>query len=148
VFHRFEIWGFALAEIAKHWLVGIGYGNLSYLFSYGQDPEVVMPGHYAITHAGTHNIVLYLALHVGIPGLLLCGWLFTRVIHRTSAEYRHAHDWLSKAVLLGTVGSVVGLMLRLQFDQMFVGSLAVFFWVLLALAVLSYPSYSQSAEGA
>ena len=148
MFHRFEIWGFALAEIAKHWLVGIGYGNLSYLFSYGQDPEVVMPGHYAITHAGTHNIALYLALHVGIPGLLLYGWLFTRVILRTSAEYRDAHDWLSKTVLLGTVGSVVGLMLRLQFDQMFVGSLAVFFWVLLALAVLSYPSYSQSAEGA
>ena len=148
VFHRFEIWGFSLSEIGKHWLVGIGYGNLSYLFSYGQDPEVVMPGHYAIAHAGTHNIVLYLALHVGIPGLLLCGWLFARVTLRTSAEYRHAHDWLSKAVLLGTVGSVVGLMLRLQFDQMFVGSLAVFFWVLLALVVLSYPSYSQSAEGA
>ena len=147
VFHRFEIWGFTMSEIARHWLVGIGYGNLSYLFLYGQDQEVVMPGHYAVTHAGTHNIVLYLALHVGIPGMLLFGWLFARVILRTAAEYRHAHDWLSKVVLLGTVGSVVGLMLRLQFDQMLVGSLAVFFWVLLALAVLSYPSYNRAAEG-
>ena len=145
VFHRFEIWGFALPEIAKHWLVGIGYGNLSYLFSYGQAQEVVGLGHYGVSRAGTHNIVLYLALHVGIPGLLLFGWLFARVILRTTAEYRHAHDWLSRAVLLGTVGSVVGLMLRLQFDQMLVGSLAVFFWVLLALAVLSYPSYNRVA---
>ena len=147
-FHRFEIWEFTLSEIARHWLVGIGYGNLSYLFLYGQDPEVVMTGHYAVTRAGTHNIVLYLALHVGIPGMLLFGWLFARVILRTSAEYRHAIDWLSKTVILGAVGSVTGLMLRLQFDQMLVGSLAVFFWVLLALAVLSYPSYNRVAEGA
>ena len=145
VLHRFEIWEFSLAEIAKHWLVGIGYGNLSYLFLYGQDPEVVMPGHNAITQAGTHNIVLYLALHVGVPGMLLFGWIFARVILRTSAEYRGAQDWLSKAVLLGVLSSVVGLMLRLQFDQMLVGSLAVFLWVLLALAVLSDPSYNRVA---
>ena len=43
VFHRFDIWGFTLSEIAKHWLVGIGYGNHSYLLLYGQDDEVVMP---------------------------------------------------------------------------------------------------------
>lgn len=145
VFHRFEIWRFALSEISNHWLVGIGYGNLSYLFVYGQDQEVVRPGHYAITQAGTHNIVLYLALHVGVPGMLLFGWLFARVILQTSAEYRRAQDWLSKAVLLGALSSVVGLMLRLQFDQMLVGSLAIFFWVLLALAVLSYPSYNRLA---
>ena len=145
-FHRFEIWGFAMSEIANHWLVGIGYGNLSYLFSYGQDPEVVMPGHYAITHAGAHNILLYLALHVGIPGLLLFGWLMVRAMRTTAAAYRHAQEWRSKAVLLGTLGSVVGLMLRLQFDQMLVGTLAIFFWVLLALAVLSYPSCDERAK--
>lgn len=148
VLHRFEIWGFALSEIAKHWLVGIGYGNLSYLFLYGQDQEVVVPGHYAILQAGTHNIVLYLALHVGVPGMLLFGWILAQVILQTSAEYHHAQDWLSKAVLLGPLSSVVGLMLRLQFDQMLVGSLAVFFWVFLALAVLSYPSHNRVAEGA
>ena len=153
VFHRFDIWGFTLSEIAKHWLVGIGYGNHSYLLLYGQDDEVVMPGHAAVTHAGTHNIFLYLALHVGLPGMLLFGWLVVRVVLTTAKEYRQAHDWLSKAVLAGSVVSVVGLMLRLQFDQMLVGSLAVLFWVLLAMAVLSYPSYNggnysgREAEG-
>ena len=68
VIHRFDIWWFTLSEIAKHWLVGIGYGSQSYFLLYGQDQEVVMPGHDAITHAGTHNIFLYLALHVGLPG--------------------------------------------------------------------------------
>lgn len=146
VFHRFDIWGFTLSEIAKHWLVGIGYGSHSYLLLYGQDQEVVMPGHHAVTHDGTHNIFLYLALHVGLPGMLLFGWLFVRVVLKTSEEYRQAHDWLSKAVLVGSVVSVVGLILRLQFDQMLVGSLAVLFWVLLAMAVLSYPSYNGVAE--
>ena len=143
VIHRFDIWGFTLSEIAKHWLVGIGYGNLSYLLLYGQDQEVVMSGHAAVTHSGTHNIFLYLALHVGVPGMLLCAGFFVQVVRRTSAEYRQAYDWLSKAVLVGSVVSVMGLILRLQFDQMLVGSLAVFFWVLLAMAVLSYPSYNQ-----
>ena len=148
VFHRFEIWGFALSEIAKHWLVGIGYGNLSYLFSYGQDQEVVGLGHYGVSRAGTHNIVLYLALHVGLPGLLLFGWFIVQFMMKTADAYRAEQEWMPKVILLGTIGSVAGLILRLQFDQMFVGSLAVFFWVLLALAVLSYPSYNRVVEGA
>ena len=146
VIHRFDIWWFTLSEIAKHWLVGIGYGSQSYSLLYGEDQEVVMPGHAAVTHAGTHNIFLYLALHVGLPGVLLFGWFVARVVLRTSQEYRQAHDWLSQAVLVGSVVSIVGLILRLQFDQMLVGSLAVLFWVLLAMAVLSYPSYNRTAE--
>lgn len=146
IVHRLDIWWFTLSEIAKHWLVGIGYGSQSYFLLYGQDHEVVMPGHYPVTPAGTHNIFLYLGLHVGLPGMVIFAWFFIRVVRRTSGEYRLAHDWLSKAVLAGSVVSVVGLILRLQFDQMLVGSLAVLFWVLLAMAVLSYPSYNLAAE--
>jgi O-antigen ligase len=143
VIHRFDIWWFTLSEIAKHWLVGIGYGSQNYFLLYGQDQEVVMPGHAAVTHSGTHNIFLYLALHVGLPGMLLFAWFIVWVVRRTSKEYCLAHDWLSKSVLVGSVVSVIGLILRLQFDQMLVGSLAVLFWVLLAMAVLSYPSYNR-----
>lgn len=146
VIHRFDIWWFTLSEIAKHWLVGIGYGSQSYRLLYGQGDEVVMSGHHAVTNQGAHNIFLYLALHVGLPGMLIFGWFIVRVVLRTSEEYRQAHDWLSKAVLVGSIVSVVGLMLRLQFDQMLVGSLAVLFWVLLAMAVLSYPSYNRAEE--
>ena len=78
--------------------------------------------------------------------MLLFGWFVVRVVLRTAGEYRQAHDWLSKAVLAGSVVSVTGLILRLQFDQMLVGSLAVLFWVLLAMAVLSYPSYNRGVS--
>jgi O-antigen ligase len=146
VIHRFDIWWFTLSEIAKNWLVGIGYGGQSYSLVYGQAQEVVGPGHAAVTQSGTHNIFLYLALHVGLPGMVLFGWFFVRIIRRTTEEFRQAHDWLSKSVLVGSIVSVVGLVLRLQFDQMLIGSLAVFFWVLLGMAVLSYPSYNRAAE--
>ncbi len=146
VIHRLDIWWFTLSEIANHWLVGIGYGSQSYFLVYGQVQEVVIPGHNPVMNAGTHNIFLYLALHVGLPGMLIFAWFFVRVVRRTSEEYRQAHDWLSKVVLVGSAVSVVGLILRLQFDQMLVGSLAVLFWVLLAMAVLSYPSYNRAAE--
>jgi O-antigen ligase len=146
IVHRIDIWWFTLSEIAKHWLVGIGYGIKNYKLLYGQGEEVVMPGHAGVTQAGTHNIFLYLALHVGIPGMLLFGWFFVRVVRKTTEEYGQAHDWLSKTVLAGSVVSVIGLILRLQFDQMLIGSLAVLFWVLLGMAVLSYPSYNRVAE--
>ena len=136
VFHRLEIWDFALSEVAKHWLVGIGYGNLSYILLYGTNEEILTD--FTVMRAGTHNFGLYLGLHVGLPGLLLFGWFIVQVLRKTAEEYRRAHEWMCKVMLLGTIGSIVGLTLRLQFDQIFIGSLAVFCWVLLALAVLSY----------
>ena len=138
VIHRFDIWGFTLSEIGRHGLVGIGYGAHSYPLLYGEEQEVVTAGHAPVRRAGTHNIFLYLALHVGLPGMLLFGWLYYSLITRTIKEYGIAKHWMQRSVLAGSVGSLVGLLCRLQFDQMLVGSLAVFFWVLLAIAVLQY----------
>lgn len=144
VFHRFDIWAFTLSNIWDHWLVGIGYGSHSYSFLYGQDNEVVMPGHTAITHSGTHNIFLYLALHVGVPGMMLFAWLYYSLIVRTVREYWVVSPWMQKSILGGMVGSLIGTLCRLQFDQMLVGSLATLFWVLVAMAVIYYPSSDGS----
>ena len=138
VMHRFDIWRFTLSQIAEHGLVGIGYGAHSYLLTYGEEEEAVAPGHAPVKRVGTHNIFLYLALHVGLPGMLLFGWLYYSLVSRTIREYWAATQWMQKSVLAGSVGSLAGLLCRLQFDQMLVGSLAVFFWVLLAMAVLQY----------
>lgn len=146
VIHRFDIWGFTISEIAKHGLVGIGYGTHSYALVYGQEEEVVTPGHAPVKSAGTHNIFLYLALHVGLPGMLLFGWLYYSLIARTIREYWAAKQWMQQSVLAGSVGSLVGVLCRLQFDQMLVGSLAVFFWVLVAMAVVQYTSSDKLAQ--
>jgi O-antigen ligase len=144
--HRLDIWAFTLTEIAMHGFVGIGYGPHAYLELYGQEQEVVTSGHAPVKRAGTHNIFLYMALHVGVPGMLLFVWLYYSLITRTIREYWVASEWMQKAILAGSLGSLVGLLCRLQFDQMLAGSLAVFFWMLLAMAVMQYTSSKSVAQ--
>ncbi len=147
VIHRFDIWAFTLSEIVKHGIVGIGYGSHSYLLTYGEDKEVISEGHSPVKRAGTHNIFLFMALHVGLLGMVLFGWLYYTLIVKSIIEYRKAGHWFQQCILAGSAGSLIGLLCRLQFDQMLVGSLAVLFWVLLAMAVLQYPSMKpQSAS--
>ena len=47
---------------------------------------------------------------------------------------------MNRSVLLGAGVATMGLMVRFLFDQMFVGTLAILYWVLLALAVLDLPA--------
>jgi O-antigen ligase len=143
--HRLDIWAFTISEIARHGFVGIGYGAHSYLLTYGQEEETLTPGRGPVRRVGTHNIFLYMALHVGLPGMVLFAWLYYSLIARTIREYRIASHWRQKAILAGSVGSLAGLLSRLQFDQMLIGSLAILFWVLLAMAVLQYTSLKSAA---
>lgn len=146
IIHRFDIWAFTLEEIKKHWLVGIGYGKDNFLKVYGEEQETVAAGHAPVKNAGTHNVLLYYALHIGVPGMLIFSWLYARIMARTISESRLSEQWLDKVILCGVGGGIVGFAMRLQFDQMFVGSLAVFFWVLVAFAVLSYPSRRSESD--
>jgi len=142
-----DIWAFTLDEIGKHWLIGIGYGKDNFLHVYGQEQEMnVATGHAPVKKAGTHNILMYYALHVGIPGMLIFCWLYASILLRTIQESQMAEQWLDRIILCGISGGIVGFATRLQFDQMFVGSLAVFFWVLVAFAVLSYASRRSESD--
>jgi O-antigen ligase len=143
IVHRLDIWRFTLDEIAKHWLVGIGYGGETYSLSYGKEDETVEPGHLGVKDKGTHNILLYLALHVGLAGMALFTWFYVSAIRTTIQEFRKTVDWMSRMVLAGTTGSLIGLFFRLQFYQMLVGSLAILFWALLAMGILHYPSLKE-----
>ena len=146
IYHRFDIWRFTLSEIAKHGLVGIGYGGHSYLFKYGEEHEEVEPGRAPVKRAGTHNIFLYHALHVGLPGMVLFGWLYGAVLVKTAREYWAAAPGVQKTLLAGATGAFSGLLCRLQFDQMLVGSLAVLFWALVGLTVLQYREMRGGGE--
>ncbi len=145
VIHRFDIWAFSLREIAAHPVVGIGYGKDNFKLVYADQPETVEPGHAPVRVHGTHNILLYLALHVGLPGLLLFLWLIGSILRHLVKGFRSATEPVDRAVLLGASVATVGLVVRLLFDQMFVGTLAILYWVLLAAAVLHLPLRSSGA---
>jgi O-antigen ligase len=133
-----DIWTFAVERIAEHPLVGIGYGKETSKMLFGQVPEENLPsGHAPVRKHGTHNILLEVALLVGIPGLLLFVWLAVCIVRMVVGGFRLATDTFARATLLGLSVSVIGLAVRIQFDQMLVGTLAIQFWVLLAVAVLA-----------
>ncbi|BFU93727.1 MAG: membrane protein of unknown function [Nitrospira sp.] len=148
IVHRFDIWKFTLSEIGEHWLVGVGYGGQTYSMLYGDDAETVVPGHAAVKAQGAHNILLYLALHVGVAGMALFLGFYVSLVRTTMNGYRRATDKFSRLVLAGTVGSMIGLFVRLQFDQMLVGTLAVFFWVLVGMSILALPSCGDHGDAA
>lgn len=145
--HRYDIWSFYLSEIAQHPVVGIGYGSETPRLRYPREAESIKSGDLPIRNMGTHNIFLYMALHVGIPGLLLFLWVVTALVRQLVMYYRCAAQFPSNAILLGAATGTIGLFARLQFDQMFVGALAILFWVLIALAVLHFHPQPREYSG-
>ncbi len=135
--HRLDIWAFLLPRVVEYPIVGIGYGKETAKMLFGQVPEDVPPGHSPVRKAGTHNILLEMALHTGLPGLGLFLWLAVALWRALIGGFRGATDARDKAIAIGVCVGFIGLGLRLQFDQLFVGTLAVQFWVLMALAVLA-----------
>jgi putative inorganic carbon (HCO3(-)) transporter len=134
--HRVDIAMFTLSEIAEHPLLGIGYGKETYKRLFGGVPEENLPsGHFPVRIYGTHNILLELALHAGLPGLALFLWLMISLGRTLIEGFRLTTDAYAKAFLLGASVGLIGLGVRLQFDQLLVGTLAVQFWVLIALAM-------------
>ncbi|MGQ0812570.1 MAG: O-antigen ligase family protein [Nitrospiraceae bacterium] len=146
VIHRFDIWAFTMTQIPQHIWIGIGYGKDNFKLVYGDEPEEVRPGHAGVKNHGTHNILLYLALHVGLPGALLFVWLFVSLVRRLIQEFRQSERLIARGVLLGTAVGTCGLGVRLMFDQMFVGTLAIQFWVLVAAAVLHFGPQCHTAD--
>ncbi len=135
--HRLEAWKFAMGEISEHWLVGVGYGKDKQKEIYGGLPaarEEAGPARYP----GTHNTFLDIALGVGVPGMLLFVWLLQRVFAVSAGGFRRAADPMAAAVSLGVAVAVAGLSVRLLFDHMLIGTLALQFWVLVALATMMY----------
>lgn len=144
IVHRFEIWSFTFSEIAKHPIVGIGYGSETIRMLYPKNTENVQIGKPPIRSVGSHNICLYLALNVGIPGLLFFLWLIAVVIKELVKSYMSATQFPATAVLLGAATGVIGLLVRIQFDQMLVGTLATLFWVLIGLAMMHSCNQSRA----
>jgi O-antigen ligase len=136
VIHRLEIWSFSLARISEHPIVGIGYGKETFKMVFGRIPEKVLPGHTPVHSGGAHNILLELPLHVGLPGLALFLWLAIRIAKTALAGFHRAVEPRAKAVMLGLLVSVVGIGVRTVFDQMFVGTLAILFWIFAAVTIL------------
>jgi O-antigen ligase len=127
---RIEIWRGAAAMIKDYPWWGVGYGAF---------PRMIP--HYTQTNLGyvdAHNSYLLIAAEMGIPTLavfllvLLMAWWYTYWL------YWHTKDQSIKAIALGFLSGLVGLLVAVMFgSRMDDQAVSSYFWVLCGLIMRS-----------
>ncbi len=125
---RLEIWKGAVKMISENPL-GTGYGTFTGLIPY-----------YAPKLQGArmdaHNNYLLVAAEMGIPALLVMLWVFVAVMFKIYWLYRHARDPFHKAVALGFLAGMFGLLMSNMFgSRLDSQEVSGYFWVLSAVIV-------------
>lgn len=133
-FYRIRVWQSALSIIHDHPLTGLGLDQFLYAFR----------GHYILPDAWQepnlshpHNILLDFWVRLGILGVVLL--LAFQIIFWTRMRHLYhlyrAHDPLSLALIVGTIGSMANLVAHGLIDNsVYVHDLAYVFVTLLALS--------------
>jgi O-antigen ligase len=144
---RLKVWGIGLQEVVTHPLVGIGYGNNSFIKKF---PEYSLAGQAGIPEQeriipSMHNAFLMVGLGSGLPALLCFSWIFVALVRRlTSRPPLVASGDPLTVMALGIALAVIGFGVRNFFDYMFMGSLAHVFWILAAIGVaITSPAWQQ-----
>ncbi len=133
---RVITWQLGLQQAAQHPLVGVGYGNDTFLKIHqvevdadkGKDlGERVLPG--------LHNTFATVLMGSGVPALVFFVWIFVRIVYTLTRQWWQSKvpetQWLLVAVAVVTVGFAT----RNLFDYMFAGSLGCLFWIMTAVGL-------------
>ncbi len=148
---RLTVWAIGLSEVATHPVVGIGYGNNSFIKKfpdYAPAKQDQLPERDRIIPA-MHNTFLMVTLGSGLPALWCFVWIFVALLRQLipiswAAEKGDAYSMMAAGIGL----AVIGLAVRNLFDYMFMGSLAHLFWLLAAVGItLTAPSRVGSSLG-
>jgi len=141
---RLGVWKQALEEIMAHPLVGIGYGNDTFVTRFKDlvetDPNPLLH----ISKSGPHNTFLMLAMGSGIPALIFMVWMLVSAVRMLLHGASQVPDERSYVFLIGIAVMIVGFATRNCFDYMFAGSLAYLFWILVATGLAESMKKSES----
>jgi heptosyltransferase-3/putative inorganic carbon (HCO3(-)) transporter len=130
---RVKTWGLGLHQVVQHPLVGVGYGNDTFLRLYAAEIEAEKDkGAEEKVLPGLHNTFAMVLMGSGVPAIMVFIWIFVRIVSTLTRQWRRftaaETQWLLVAVAVVTVGFAT----RNLFDYMFAGSLAHLFWILVA----------------
>ena len=126
---RLHIWELGVKDIIEHPLTGWGYGTKTFAKKY-HDIHVLQ----CLPHLhNIHNSYLSFAFGAGIPAMCFFVWIFVHVLSTLWSGHLHGLSEFQRMLALGLLLMTVGLMIRISFDVMFIGMLAVLFWMLIGL---------------
>jgi putative inorganic carbon (hco3(-)) transporter len=127
---RVAVWKIGILEVVSHPLVGVGYGDATFIKRFADRPE-------AGPAPNLHSTFLMIAMGAGVPGLALFLAIFVKTLWELVICYRKTDEFGFRAFVLGIAVMIVGFCLRNLFDHMFIGSLAYLFWILTAIGLAS-----------
>lgn len=123
--NRVLCWQAGIQMIKEHPFWGIGYG----LF-----PLMIV--HYGSRSMDAHNQYLIIAAEMGIPALIIFLWCFFAVFCQTCLLYYQTHDSFAKALSLGMLGGLFGMLVVNMFgSRLSSQEISSYFWILAALIV-------------
>jgi putative inorganic carbon (hco3(-)) transporter len=134
---RMKTWGLGFHQAAQHPLVGVGYGNDTFLKLHaaevdaekGKEPgETVLPA--------LHNTFAMVLMGSGVPAIVLFVWIFARIVSTLKTQWRRFTAVETQGLLIAVAVVTVGFATRNLFDYMFAGSLAHLFWILVAAGIV------------
>jgi|GEM_PF-317841 len=126
---RLNIWRGALKIIADFPFWGTGYGTFSTVIPY-YAPEL------RGRKMDAHNSYLIIAAEMGIPALLLFLWILFLIIWKTRRLYRTAKDPFLKAMALGFLAGLFGVLMANMFgSRLHHEEISGYFWILSALMI-------------
>jgi O-antigen ligase len=145
---RLAVWRLGLQDIGEHPIVGIGYGNDTFVKRHPQYAAEVQDRYRERDRVppSMHSAFLMVTLGSGIPALLCFCWIFIRLIRLLISRLRDVSGAPSALLALSIGMAVIGFGVRNLFDYMFMGSLSHLFWILVATGVtLRRPALVQGS---
>jgi O-antigen ligase len=129
---RVKTWELAVSKIAEHPFVGMGYGKNMFqrLTEKYLDPNAEIP-----IAGGTHNTLVDVTIGAGVPAGVAYLWLMWALGKAAYGQFRKSFEPYDKIWSLALLLMVPGLFVRNTFDHMWVGTLAVMFWVIAGMAI-------------
>lgn len=137
---RLNIWKGAMRMIAEHPWWGTGYGSFG-AFIPLYTPELKGK------RIDAHNSYIIIAAEMGIPTLLVFLWILFLIIRKTHWLHRHAQDPFHRAMALGILAGLFGLLMANMFgSRLHSEEISGYFWILCALVVRAI-AFEKAAEG-
>ena len=146
---RVKTWALGLHQVVQHPLVGVGYGNGTFLKVYAAEVEAEKDkGAVEKVLPGLHNTFAVVLMGSGVPAVILFVWIFARIVSTLTRQWRRSTAAEPQGILVAVAVVTIGFATRNLFDYMFAGSLAHLFWILVAAGLCSVRPQSSTKAGA